>query len=238
MNTIKLITNTILLTTLLVPMFVMGAISGQVSGTWTSRTGGSNVQGIGTNTLSWGSPNDYRSAYKFTPASAAFFPITLNQTFDLGTFTHMNKLIPINTAITAATLSTKLNLNIDGTVTQQTFNFNFLHNETPNIAGTCPSGSASICDDIVTLTNNSLVSKDFVVDGKTYQFTLLGFYYNGSLLSSFLTKEKFNNNAILKGVITLKDIPVPEPTTYLLLGSTLLVGLYLKKRKGSAVKDS
>ena len=183
----------------------------------------------------WGAKTTYRSGYKFTAASPS--AITLGNPFSLGTFTHMNQLIPLNTAISAATLTTSLSLNIDGTPINQVFNFNFLHNETPNIINTCPAGSASICDDVVTLTNNSLITKDFIVKGKTYQFTLLGFQYNNQLLQSFLTKEKFNNSAILKAVITLKDVPVPEPSTYLIMGSVLLGCAYLKSRKSRDNKE-
>lgn len=236
MSNLKKIISNLLLAVILFPVFAFGAQSlTSVSGTWSSVTGGQNITGQNTNTVMWGATTTYRSGYKFTaPASSA---INLNTLFSLGTFTHMNQIIPLNTAITAATLKTNIKLNIEGTLISETFNFNFLHNETPNIINTCPVGSVSICDDIVTLTNNSLITKEYTINGSNYTLKVLGFQYNNQLMQSFYTKEKLDNSASLMAVLTKSEVVVPEPSTYLMLGSVLAFCAYLKARKGRESKE-
>lgn len=236
MTNVRRLVNYFLVVAIITPTLLLGAVTMQsIKGVWTSKTGGKNVTGLNTPTLSWGAKTKYRSAYNFTPVKPAIFNVVLGTPFNLGTFTHINKLIPINTAITSATLTTSLKLKIDGTTQNLSFNFNFLHNETPNLSSVCPP--LGLCDDIVTLTNNSLSTHEFIVNGVTYEFKLLGFFINNQLFTSFHTKEKMSNSAILKAEIIKKEIPVPEPATYLILSSVLLGCVYLKLRKTRLVKE-
>lgn len=201
-----------------------------ISGIWTSTTGGQNVTGVGTNQINWGGSSQttaQKSGYNFTP-SPNLFDIQPGTDFVLGTFTHINKVIPSSRdAITQAVLS--VTLSIPNVINNLTLSYLFHHNETPNLAGHCPAGSVSVCDDIVTATSNPVVTKDFTLNGQLYTLTIKGFEVNGQTFTQFLTQENMNNTALLIADLTL--VNVPEPATYLVLGSTLGLVLFLKKRQ-------
>ncbi len=206
-----------------------------VSGAWTSVSGGSNVQGVGTNEISWGGTNPDRSAYLFSPITPFFYSVTIGTPFDLATFTHFNQVIPHGSGITGATLSTLVSLNINGTqINNLNFIYNFQHDETPNIAGQCPPGSISVCDDIVTFTNNVPASSTFTIGGVQYTLELFGFKKNGVLVNQFLTQENKTNVATLEAVITTMGVVTPEPSTYLILGSALALCIFLKRKQRTA----
>lgn len=227
-----------LLMVVFLPATTHAVISVQgVNGTWSGVTGGTYVEGTGTNQIYWGGESqstDQKSSYLFEPASPSIFSVTLDQPFTIGKFTHINNVIPVGAGITGAQLNLLMSLNIDGTLLNNIpFTFNFQHNETPNVSGKCPPGSASVCDDIVTFTNNDPSANIFTVNGQQYTLTLSGFLVNGKQAQQFLTQEDKANKAYLEGVISLNHINVPEPSTYLLLGSTLgitLLGLRQRKR--------
>jgi hypothetical protein len=201
-----------------------------VTGTWGSIIGGQNVSGAGTNSIFWGSAGDERSGYNFQGNAPPIFPVDINTPFNLGTFTHFNEPIPVGSAITGARLTTKVDLTING-VQQQglTFVYDFLHNETPNVAGQCPPGSVSVCDDIVALTNNTPLSDSFFVNGVNYTINVSGFMIGGSTFTQFLTQENKTNSAILQASIASIGVAVPEPSTYLIMGSTLLLAYWFSR---------
>jgi hypothetical protein len=218
---------------LILPVFLSAQIDiTNISGTWTSVQGGANVTGLGTNSVYWGAtytPTSLKSGYGFT-AAPNIYNVEPGSSFLLGTFTHYNQDIPANTAITKATLNTQLLLAVDSTPAAfYNFQYVFLHNETPNVAGQCPAGSVSICDDIVTIENNDARVNNVVINGQTYHLTIQGFQVNGGkTLSQFLTPEDATSSAQLIGSLSLV---VPEPATYLVLGSLACILVGLKKRK-------
>lgn len=204
-----------------------------VTGTWSNVTGSpSSLIGVGTNQINWGnSTGSGQSGYRFDGNAPPLYSVGIDTPFSLGNFTHFNQPIT-GDSITGATLNTTVNLTIDGTaLSNLNFSYNFLHNETPNVAGTCAAGSVSVCDDIVQATNNVLVSDVFNINGVDYTLSILGFSLNGNFFTDFMTKEGKTNIASLQGVITRATVGVPDLSTYLTLATFLAIGVGVAYRR-------
>lgn len=213
---------------LITPLFAFASVNvSNVSGNWISTQGGSNLEGVGTSQVRWGGSYQTfseKSGYNFSP-NPTLFSVDPGVPFVLGTFTHVNQVIPIGSAITQATLD----VNFDIAANHFDFQYIFNHNETPNIPGQCPPGSVSVCDDIVTAVKNPVSSQQINIDGQIYTLTIEGFQVNGNTFTNFLTQENMNSSAFLIGQLTL--VAVPEPSTYLLMGSVLGLALFFAKKK-------
>lgn len=213
---------------LAIPIVAQAVDITNISGKWTSTTGGENVTGLNSNQINWGGDDQLtneKSGYKFV-ASPNLFNIDPDTPFVLGTFTHINQVIPSGTSITKAVLA--VSLTIPNVIQNLNLSYIFNHNETPNVTGQCPAGSGSVCDDIVTAVSNPVVTQTFTLGGKEYTLTISGFQVNGNTFTNFLTQEDANNSALLIAQISA---PVPEPGTYLLLGSALGMVMFLKYRR-------
>ncbi|MDP1836759.1 MAG: THxN family PEP-CTERM protein [Chlamydiales bacterium] len=205
-----------------------------VSGNWMDVVGGNAVVYPVPNEVRWGetgeSTND-KSGYRFDGDAPPLFNVLIDTPFTLGTFKHFNKPIPSGSAIQSAQLDTTINMNINGTaINGLNFAYDFLHTETPNMPGSCPAGSGSVCDDIVKALNNVAQSSTFLIGGDLYTIKVIGFEVNGQPFTDFLTLEDQTNSAKLKAIVT-KYTPVPEPGTYLILGSALGMCFFLKRPK-------
>jgi hypothetical protein len=210
---------------LLLPGLVSAVDITNISGQWDSTTDGKNITGVGTSQINWGGTKQSiseRSGYLFSP-SPNLFDIDPDVPFVLGTFTHMNKVIPQGTPITQATLGVTFLLNNSNIIS---LDYIFNHNETLNQAGSCPAGSVSVCDDIVTAAKNPTTTETFAIGDVLYTLTIKGFQVGGETFTNFLTREQFNNTAQLIGELT--RVAVPEPGTYLLIGSLLCLLLCAK----------
>ena len=122
------------------------------SGTWGGVTplNVNNLNGVGTSTLSWGTPLTAggQSSYDYTGVNSLFINLPTNigdmTTFTMGTFTHDNQVISgavANPTITGTTLTISFDL-LNGTLASGTLTFDFLHNETVNFpaGGVCVFG--------------------------------------------------------------------------------------------------
>jgi hypothetical protein len=181
-----------------------------ISGVWVNPTGGMNLTGIGTSTVTWGDGVAPESGYVFAPGSD-IIGVPLSTAFVLGEFTHNNAPIPAGTAITAIDLSFGFDTN--GLPATVSATFNFLHDETPNSPG--PPAS----DDIVTITTPPVNAMITVAGTQVYFFNLLGFSTDGgsTFSSMYSSPEGGNNSTFLYGIITERPQGVPEPGTLLLL---------------------
>ena len=185
-----------------------------------------NLQGVGTSTLSWGTPvpDGTQSSYNFTGVGGLDIgPLPAKNrslAFAIGLFTHDNQPI-FGIPITQTTLNIGLDI-FNGSVFSGVFQFVFDHNETINLSPCANPASVSVCDDEVSIMGG--LAQTFNVDGSSFRFDI--FFIGGSLM--FLTQEGLTNTRGLIGVIT----NIPEPGTILLLGVGLVgLGLSRKRRR-------
>ncbi len=205
-----------------------------VSGVWNNATSNgsppTNFSGGGTNEIHWGNPagGSGNSGYVFT-GDAPQNNLALDTPFDLGTFTHLNFPITGN-ALTSVDLNVSAMLDINGTVVSFSGTYHFLHDETPNIP---TPQDPNCCNDLVTFVNNVAQSTVFNIGGVDYTIGLIGFKTtpNGSLLQQFSTVENQSNTATLFAQISRPDVFVPEPSTYMIMASFLLVCCWVATRK-------
>lgn len=203
------------------------------------------VSGGGTNEIRWGDSAGWgQSGYNFD-SSAVPFDAEEDTAFVLGTFEHLN--FPVyGTFLQSVDLAVEFM--IDGVADPITSVFSFAHWETlNNQGGTCTSGNGGSnwsgvnvngCADRVTATLNLGQSEIFQIDGISYVLDILGFQYDGALMSAFWTTERETNVAELVAIFRTVDGEVPPDTPpevplpasgLLLLGG--LAGLIAARRR-------
>ena len=197
-----------------------------VSGVWTSTIGGTNVIGVGTSEVRWGTGVSQggfnQSGLLFEGFAPPAFPVDIDDQFDLGALTHFNFPIAGGSAAAGADLALTVNLTVDGEAQSGVFSYQFLIEETPNVFP-CPGfqQTGTPCDDRITFIN--LVSADsFVIDGDHYTIALQGFIVGDEFIDEFITEENKASRALLMASITKRTIDVPEPGTLALLGLGLI----------------
>lgn len=156
---------------------------------------------LDTNWIKWDNGVTNHSGLEFIGKNA--FPISGEQEFELGTLKHHN--FPVNKAIEQAKLAVTINL---GAPISQTkvFNMDLTIEETLN-SYPCPSWHTTgnpACDDRITFP--TVYSKEFFEIGDTkYVLEITGFIKGGQNVTSFITKERTTNEAIIRG--RLRSIP-------------------------------
>jgi hypothetical protein len=196
------------------------------SGIWSVAQPASAIQGVGTNVISSGDPvYSLQSAYVFQGTAPPAMAITLGSNFELGTFTHFNYPIT-GTSLTSAQLDLDLDFTIDGqSFTDLAVSYTILHNETPN--------NTSNPEDVVTFVSPNPLDPIFVGD-QGYIIEIVGFQVGGQVVDQFITQENASNSAKLIGRVS--STQVPEPATYLTLGTLLMLALLAKRRAQHASK--
>jgi hypothetical protein len=195
-----------------------------------------------TSSIRWGTPTEqFRSGYIFTadipPAVSVTLPPSPSGWFQLGTFTHRNWPITGDT-LSQVNLDVAIDVNIGGTPVNRTYTYSLSHYETPNtgrLSG-CQAfqQSATPCDDRVQISGPTGATIN--VGGVDYTL-FLGFSSDGgnTILNQFITEERKNNVAGLYARWELPDDgggpnEIPEPATYLMLGTGLLGLTWLRRR--------
>ncbi len=203
---------------------------------WSNAVGGtgvvySNKPNPGYDSIKWGKNIGYgQSAYYWNsrdvPANG--FLVDVNKAFFLGTFTHDNNVIGLGSSITSVNLD--FTLGTFDNAAKLFAKFEFTHLETPN-SEPCTAGSASQCDDIVTLSDGSF-NEQIWYGGNLYYFSLLGFSASNAPLEGVLqTQEGKKTSSNLYAIITDTPINVPDGgATVALLGGALM-GLGALRRK-------
>ncbi len=214
-----------------------------IDGSW--ENAGAGVSGEGTNQIRWGDgwKGGPSSGYDFRSTETEF--VAAKETpFVLGTFEHLN--FPV-TGTFLERVDLAVSFTIAGVADAISSVFSFEHDETYNRRKTtCANGEQNYqgvnsngCADHVVATLNEGKSETFEIDGVTYILDVLGFHYDGELMSDFWTVEKEVNSAELVAIFRTVDVPpppppppseVPLPASGLLLLAGI-AGLYAKRRK-------
>lgn len=181
-----------------------------VSGVWTSVTGGSNVSGINTEEVRWGTTQGQKSGLRFDGSGVQTF--NTGTTFYLGALTHFN--YPIQNPSSGAKLKITLQFSKPTVSPNPSFSYDFVIDETTN-SWPCNSGWQSsnvACDDRVRFPS-SYGSTSFQIDDKLYTLRIDGFvnsYPGGSPVAQFVTQEEKNNTAYLVGSLSSVLVSAPQ----------------------------
>ncbi len=234
----------------------------EVASSWdTAETVFSSGTGSQVNTateLSWGGSGSERSSLKITNTPQSGF-ITTGVLIPQPTnhFIHSNN--PIGGAyatLLQAVLTTSLTLTpfdpIGGQLPAKIIDFTVNFSETPNTAGTCVAGAASVCDDIFVISNGA-VNNEFDYDGYHYYASIVQII-EGALKPliplgndacqeagaqigclGFITPENQSTEIAFGILITAErlQIELPEPGILGLMGLGLL-GLLASRRRKTA----
>jgi hypothetical protein len=240
-----------------------------IESSWTVKsmvdlTGGNgNLTGNGTNTVRWGNSfpgHTGRSGFNFQQTAQGTTQRS-NTLFDVGVFTHMNRVIYQNQYLDRAQLNMKVTADFGGQSRTFVTSYMFSLWETPNYAnprcangqrnglntrGAPRSGGSFLnqngCADRVQLLKNDSLMDRFVVNGLTYQFELFGFDSG----AQFWTIEDLDNSTWLKARFNVSGSPLPPPpppppppVVPLPAGAWLLLGglgglAFLKRRAARA----
>jgi hypothetical protein len=216
------------------------------------RGTGANVSGDGTNTIRWGRSfpgHRGRSGFNFQETSVGSTQAQ-NTLFNVGTFTHMNRVIFQGEHVDEARLNMTITARFDDNV-ERTFETSYLFSllETPNYRNpNCANGEANNldrfgrvqgggsdlnrngCADRVRLLQNDALTDEFTANGLTYSFELFGF---GSGPEFWTVEELINTTwlqarFIVDGEPPVSPIPLPAGA-WLLIGA--LGGLGLLRRR-------
>jgi len=198
-----------------------------VSADWTNVVGGNNINfvdtdgQVGNEEVRWGSGfnGGPQSGYRFDGSAPAAFTVETDDDFVLGDFSHFNFPILPGGAPSSLVLNISAELSVDGVaLSEGPFDFQFLHNETPNNCNTGPN----CANDLISLSNLT-TSDTFTVNNVDYTLDILGFQTGGDLVNTFSTIEGQTSTAGLVGCFSaVLPTPVSAPGSLALMGLGLI----------------
>ena len=216
--------------------------------------GNANLTGVGSNELRWGHSyrrDGKRSGFRFNQTAAGTTQ-KADTLFNVGTFTHMNRVIFEGQHLRQATLNMRVTAMFDGKVQEFVTSYIFTLLETPNYAQPCRNGqrnglnrigqaqtrgsslNRNGCADRVQLLKNPALATTFSHNGLDYQFELFGFESG----PQFWTVEDLDNPIFLKarfnvsGGPVVSPVPLPAGAWFLIAGIGALAVMRRRAARG------
>ena len=210
--------------------------------TVSNRVGGlvnAGLEGVGTNTLKWGESfpgHTGRSGFVFEhEKDIVGSKHAANSLFNVGTFTHINRVIYCDEHLDVAQLNMRITASFDGAIKTFDTSYRFSLWETPNNNDPCAnvmlnakadtSVNMNGCADRVMLLENDSLERTFVHNGLIYTFELFGF--EGG--TEFWTIEDRENHAWLQARFSVTEVPLPAGA-WLLLGGVGALAMVRRRR--------
>jgi|GEM_PF-6950248 len=182
------------------------------------------------NRISWGAdvadPSSRRSFWQYDGVTE--FNFTSLADIQLGEFSHRNNIIPVGGIfnpifnIDILLAETALDYTNGNFLVDETYSFEFVHNETLNVAP-CPFPGTAPCSDRVEIPD---ASATIVIDGTPYTLQIAGFLDDSGTLQPFM----ITNEEALQSASVQAGITVTEPATLALFGLSLLSLGALRRR--------
>lgn len=195
-----------------------------VGGTWSilDTVGDPVVTGVGTNQINWGREffeDEGTSGFRFD-GSADSGPFETGELFEVGLFTHLNKVIFEGEMVSLARLNLSVTATFDDLVTRtfDTF-YEFSLLETPNLQEpNCSIGNGlenfvegtanqAGCSDHVQIVRNDSVNTEFTFGTMTYTFDLFGFAEGTEY---FTVERQDNSTPLLARFLVENNVDVPD----------------------------
>jgi hypothetical protein len=207
-----------------------------------TRDRGALLTGEGSNEIRWGESfpgHSGKSGFRFKETSVGTTQAA-NKLFDVGVFTHMNRVIYQGEHLDRAWLNMSITARFDDDIVR-TFDTSYLFSlwETPNYQNPkCANGEGNAldkfgnrkggggainvngCADRVRLLKNDSMMDKFTHDGLTYTFELFGFESG----KEFWTIEDLDNDTWLKARFNVTGPGGSTPVIPLPAGAWLLIG--------------
>ena len=217
-----LLWKSLLLTSLMMILSIASASAltlSSVEGSWSNVTSSDSVNVVDDvaveygngleDQVRWGDGNE-QSGLGFTGAAPSESVFDVGDVFELGQLRHFNN--EVTDSATSAELTISLAFS-DPAGLGGNYDFTFGINETPN-------GDDADNDDLINFPD-FFPSQAFAFNGMNYILELVGFADElGNIVNCLRTPEGMTNSLQLLGKITTQT--VPEPSTFLLVGSVLL----------------
>lgn len=219
----------ILMTALSAPLFAVPIIVSDIKAEWGQADPNTGVMGVGTERLKWGSANSENGKSSLEWQNGLSSPNSVGdwEVFSIGSIEHTSKSSE-RSDVFHTSLIWSIDVEIDGTLFNDiSFEYDVWHSNSQTVQQEDEGGSVWVGDEPKW--------EIMYLNGEDYLLKVYGFNVDGAMITGWYTSEADTTTATLLGSVS--RVTIPEPQTYLLLGSLLsLVALCARRRQQQAAR--